>query len=344
LSRFSGRFEGLLINRLIVLLQIFVFPTYFYLWAWLGPYPENLNKFFWWANESPFGTTGDMIILKVVGPLIFALPFTLALIVRANRIANSYDLMWRALGKVRIDTKIFYMVNAVFCLFFFILPFGSPIIAVFGAFFAVKLILYAFGVKKNIPAILIVIPGLIFAAIPLIITIAFYSEYQLVIQPIWEKWVEFSPIFYGVVLCLACAMSIGNFFMFLREGAAQVSYTKTVNERVGIFLKTVLFAGFLLLYLFVDNMDSSGTAMFVINIVAVSLGTLEAIIRWRKQFSKDDGGGGRLMVVVFVAVNFIARYLAKPETAITIVVALSASIFLLLFFLAYRYAEDETLF
>lgn len=351
MNRFSQRFEGMMINRLIVLLQIIIFPLFFYLWAWLGPYPESLANFFWWTKDqitgipvSPFGTLGDTIILKVVGPLIFALPFTLVSIVKANRVASSYELMWRALGKVRIDTKIFYMVNAIFCLFFFILPFGAPVIAVFGAFFAVKLILYAFGVKKNIPAILIVIPGLFLAAIPLMISIAFYSEYQTVIKPIWDFWVHYSPIFYGFVLCLACAIAIGNFYMFVREGASQVSYKTQLNERIGIFIKTLLFGGFVLLYVFVDKLDSTKTSMFIINIIAVSLGLLEGLIRWRKKISNDEGGGGRLMVVVFIAVNFVARYLANPSTAITIIVALSACIFFILFILAYRYAEDETLF
>jgi len=335
-----------MINRLIVLLQVFIFPAYFYLWAWLGPYPNSLAGFFFWRESavSPFGVTGDMVILKIVAPLIFALPFTLASLVRATRIANSYELMWRALGKVRIDTKIFYFVNAIFCLFFFILPFGSPIIAVFGAFFAVKLLLYAFGVKKNVPALLIVIPGLFLAAIPLMVTIAFYSEFTTVIKPIWETWVQFSPIFYGVVLCLACAITIGNFIVLLREGASQVSYTKEVTDRVGLLVRIVLFGSILALFATVDQWNSAGTAMFIVNIVAVVLSGIEALIRWRKNLSKESGGGGRLMVLIFIAVNFVVRYVAKPEAAITAIVALSACVFFVLFILAYRYAEDETLF
>lgn len=335
-----------MINRLIVLLQVFIFPAYFYLWAWLGPYPDSLAGFFFWRESavSPFGVTGDMVILKIVAPLIFALPFTLASLVRATRIANSYELMWRALGKVRIDTKIFYFVNAIFCLFFFILPFGSPIIAVFGAFFAVKLLLYAFGVKKNVPALLIVIPGLFLAAIPLMVTIAFYSEFATVIKPIWETWVQFSPIFYGVVLCLACAIAIGNFIVLLREGASQVSYTKEVTDRVGLLVRVVLFGSILALFATVDQWNSAGTAMFIVNIVAVVLSGIEALIRWRKNLSKESGGGGRLMVLIFIAVNFVVRYVAKPEAAITAIVALSACVFFVLFILAYRYAEDETLF
>ena len=335
-----------MINRFIVLLQIIIFPVYFYLWAWLGPYPDSLAGFFFWraSGTSAFGETGDMVILKIVAPLIFALPFTLASIVRATRIANSYELMWRALGKVRIDTKIFYFVNAIFCLFFFILPFGSPIIAVFGAFFAVKLILYAFGVKKNIPALLIVIPGLFLAAIPLMVTIAFYSEFTTVIKPIWETWVQYSPIFYGIVLCLACAIAIGNFFILLREGASQVSYTKEVTDRVGLLIKIVLFGGILALFGTVDKWESAGTAMFVINIIAVVLSGIETIIRWRKKLSKDTGGGGRIMVLIFIAVNFVVKFVARPEVAITAIVALSACVFFALFVLAYRYASDETLF
>ena len=84
--------------------------------------------------------------------------------------------------------------------------------------------------------------------------------------------------------------------------------------------------------------------MFVINIIAVVLSGIEALIRWRKKLSKDTGGGGRIMVLVFIAVNFVVRYVAKPEAAITAVVTLSACVFFVLFILAYRYAEDETLF
>ncbi|MEE9410519.1 MAG: hypothetical protein V3V41_06295 [Candidatus Heimdallarchaeota archaeon] len=337
--------RGLMVNRLIVLLQIFIFPAYFYLWTFLGPMKDmSLAKFFFWreSGTSPFSPTAELVILKVLTPLIFALPFTLVSLVKANRIANSYELMWRALGKVRIDTKLFYMVNAVFCLFFFILPFGSPIIAVFGAFFAVKLILYAFGVKKQVPALLIVIPGLFLAAIPLMVTIAFYASYSEIIVQIWDNWTIYSEIFYGIVLCLACAIAIGNFFMFLREGASQVSYVKPVEQRIGFIFKIILFGGILLLFLFVARKDTSHLSMFIINGIAVGLSVLETIIRWRKKSSRDNGGGGgALMVPIFIAVNFIAKY---RESFITVVVALSACIFFVLFILAYRYAEDETLF
>lgn len=341
--------RGMMINRLIVLLQIFIFPTFFYLWAFLGPMRNmSLNSFIFWSDSGYFSPNSDLIILKIIAPLIFALPFTLASIVKRDRIANSYELMWRALGKVRIDTKLFYMVNAIFCLFFFILPFGSPIIAVFGAFFAVKLLLYAFGVKKNVPAILIVIPGLLLAAIPLMVAIAFYVDYSVVVGPIWDFWKLYSDYFYGVVLCLACAMAITNFFLFLREGASQVSYTKPTESRIGLVIKFLLFGGFLLIFIFVavpnsvaGESVSSHISMFIINGIAVVLSLTEAVIRWRKKMSRDSGGGGMLMVPIFIAVNFVARYW---DGMITLIVALSACIFFILFIIAYRYSEDETLF
>jgi hypothetical protein len=334
-----------MINRLIVLLQIFIFPLYFYLWFWTEPVRSlSLESFIWW---DPPGTdaipdTTEMILIRIVTPLIFALPFTLASLIRATKIANSYELMWRAMGKVRIDTKLFYMVNAIFCLFFFILPFGSPVIAVFGAFFAVKLILHAFGVKKDVPAILVVIPGLFLAAIPLMVAIAFYMEYAAIIKPIWDTWVNYSTIFYGIVLCLACALAIGNFFLFIREGASEVSYTKPYNERIGLIIKIFLFAGFLLIYFFAASRDASHYSMFIVNGIAIGLSGIEAIVRWRKKGTGTKVGlGGTLMVPIFIAVNFIARYRASFITA---VVALSACIFFVLFVLAYRYADDETLF
>ena len=329
---------------------------------WVEPMRSmTLDGFFFWGTN-PWSGMPEQIILRWVAPLIFALPFSLVSAIKATRMANSYDLMWRALGKVRIDTKIFYMVNAIFCLFFLILPFAGPIIAVFGAFFAVKLILYAFGVKKNVPAILIVIPGIILAAIPLIVAIAFFGSYAFtpvgevpLLLSIWGVWADYSPVFYGIVLCLACAIAVGNFFVFLREGASQVSYTKEASERIGHLIKIILFAGFLMLYLFVDNnvngdikdWVTTGTAMLVINIIAVTLSSLETIIRWRKKIPKGGstgGAAGTLMVPIFIAMNFLIRIFARPDIIVTIIVALSAVIFFGLFIIAYKYATDETLF
>ncbi|OLS32906.1 MAG: hypothetical protein HeimAB125_04310 [Candidatus Heimdallarchaeota archaeon AB_125] len=347
--------RGLMINRLIVLLQIFIFPAYFFIWMNVEPMKSaSLAGFFFWSSTNPLEGTAELVILRIIAPLIFALPFTLASIIRATRMANSYELMWRAMGKVRVDTKIFYMVNAIFCLFFLIFPFAAPIIAVFGSFFAVKLILHAFGIKKNIPTILVVIPGLFLAAIPLMITISFFAQYSTVFVPIWQIWTGYSPIFYGIVLCLACSMAIGNFILFLREGASQVSYTKQVSERIGLIVKILLFAGILMLFIFVDNngaaladWNSSGLVMFIINIIAIVLGGFETIVRWRKKHAKENGGGGgagTLMVPIFIGVNFFIRYFARPDIVVTIIVSISALIFFGLFIAAYRYATDETLF
>ena len=82
--------------------------------------------------------------------------------------------------------------------------------------------------------------------------------------------------------------------------------------------------------------------MFIINGIAIGLSGFETLVRWRKKASRENGGGGgTLMVPIFIAINFIAKYW---NGAITLVVALSACVFFVLFVLAYRYAEDETLF
>ncbi|MHA1482614.1 MAG: hypothetical protein ACTSQA_04150, partial [Candidatus Heimdallarchaeaceae archaeon] len=187
----------------------------------------------------------------------------------------------------------------------------------------------------------IVIPGLLLAAIPLMVAIAFYVDYSVIIGPIWEFWVVYSGYFYGIVLCLACAMAITNFFLLLREGASQVSYTKPAESRIGLVIKSLLLGGFLLILIFVAEWKSAHLSMFIINGIAVGLSLIEVLIRWRKKMSRDSGGGGMLMVPVFIAVNFVASYW---DGMITLVVALSACIFFILFVLAYRYAEDETLF
>ncbi len=341
----SDEMPKLMINRLIVLIQIFVFPVYFYLWSFIGPMKDiSLDYFFFWrvTETSTFNPNTEFLILKILAPLLFALPFTLFSIIRANRIANAYELMWRAIGKVRIDTRLFYLANAVFCLFFFILPFTSPILAVFGSFFAVKLLFIALNTERSPPALLIVIPGLILSIIPLIVAIAFYRSYFEVVEPILSLWEKLAPIFYGVVLCLACAMVIGNFFLFVREAQAEISYIKPYPPRVGFLLKTFLFSGIFLIFAFVAKWNSSHLAMFITNGIAVALSSFETLVRWKKGLNKDDGGGsGTIMVPIFIAINFIANYWGG---AISLVVALSAGVFFVLFLLAYKYAEDEALF
>ena len=78
--------------------------------------------------------------------------------------------------------------------------------------------------------------------------------------------------------------------------------------------------------------------------MVIELSVFETFVRWRKQMMKETGSGGRIMVILFIAVNFFVKYMARPEIAITIIVALSACIFFALFIVAYKYATDETLF
>ena len=332
--------RGLMINRLIVLIQIFVFPLYFYLLFWIGPMKSlTLDPFFFWGTN-PFSDTTEMVLLRIVSPLIFALPLTLFSIIRATRIADAYTLMWRSLGRVRIDTRIFYFVNALFCLFFFILPFGSPIISVIGAFLAIKLLFVAFGYKGHIPAIFIVIPGLFLAALPTMVTIAFFGSYQSVLVPIMNQWNTLLPYIYGGLLCLADAMAIGNFVLLMKEGASQVSYIKPYSERGSFFLKLLLFSGIFTLY-GVFGWNASHISLFVINIIAVILSSLEVLIRWRKGLSRDEGGGGLLLIPIFIAVNFISSYW---HLALSIVIGIAGLLFFALFIFAYMSATDETLF
>jgi len=328
-----------MINRLIVLIQIFVFPIYFYLIFLIGPMKQlTLDPFFFWG-KNPFSPTVEMLILKVFAPFLFALPVTLFSIVRATRIADAYSLMWRALGRVRIDTKIFYLSNALFCLFFFILPFGSPIIAIIGSFLAVKLLLRLFGYKGPIPQIIIVIPGLILAAIPTMVTIAFYSSYQAVLKPILQMWTDLIPYVYGGLLCLADAIAIGNFLILVREGAAQVSYTKPFSPRTNILLKVLLFGSIFSIYGFV-GWDANHLALFIINIIAGCLSSLELFIRWRKGLSREHGGGGLLLIPIFIAINFVSSYW---HLATTVIVGIAGGLFFLLFWYAYISATDKTL-
>ena len=121
-----------MINRLIVLLQIILIPIYFVLfnWLWLDEIKEFFEQDNFIINLLPDWLIWFEIYLAI--PIFFSLPWVLFSLIRATKVADTYTLMGRALGKVRIDQKLFYGINASFTLIFIILPFTSPLITIIG--------------------------------------------------------------------------------------------------------------------------------------------------------------------------------------------------------------------
>jgi hypothetical protein len=340
-------FNGLLINRLIVLLQVILIPIYFIIYTinWHNRIIEFMIDFFnssysiWfipisfqWMNL-PEAFIRVLVIFGI--PIFYSLPWVVISIIRATKIANTYELMGRALGKVRIDQKIFYGLNAAFAFIFLVFPIFSPIITVIGIFIAVRLFMRKILIGK-IGFLFWFIPALFFAFFPILIAFAFYLEYTALWSDVYAIWWNYIEIIFGIGLCLAIAIAFGNFVLLNQEGAVQYGSRTSVNYELVLGLKILTF----IIFLFIFFIDPSRNIIYFINIAALFIGLITILIRYLKKVELEGGGGfGFIMIPIFSIVNFIQNQFSKG-----FVILAAAFIFVGLFAISYRYSSDEELF
>ncbi len=326
-----------MINRLLVLLQIIFIPIYFIFYTifWNKTLIENFEQT---VDAIPFlSISKDMIpvIINLGVPILFSAPWLIFSIIRANRIANAYELMGRAMGKVRIDQKLFYGVNAVFVLVFIILPYFSPLITIVAIFVASRILLRKAYIGRFHWAIW-VLPAIVLSIFPALIAWAFYARYVELWNNVYAVWQSNINAMFGFGLSLAIAIAIGNFILFLMIGAKQYGTRDEVNYGLVMVLKFAIFTIMLLIYF----SDPTNIVFTIANAIALVLGILQFVLARIKNVNVEENANvGLLMIPIFAAANFVSEQF--PSKAIVIVLA--AIIFFALFFLAYRYAEDEDL-
>ncbi len=331
-------FNGLLINRLLVLFQIIFIPTYFIIYTilWNELLIKNLESF---LNLIPFFHLNHLYIqlTVILGiPIFFALPGVIFSILRANKLANTYELMGRALGKVRIDQKLFYGVNALFVLIFIILPFGSPLITILVIFLVIRIMSHKMKIGK-FSWLIWFIPALALSIIPILIAGAFYVHYLDYWNIVFQIWLNNIDLLFGFGLSLAIAIVIGDFILFLMIGSYEYGNRSNINYGFIYLLKLGLFLLLLLIYL----QDSKSIIFTIANGLALVLGILEFILSRVKKVSRGSSSGvGFIMIPVFTIVNFVSQSLAIKGAVIVI----AAVVFFTLFIISYTSAEDEELF
>ncbi len=334
--------ESIMMNRLLVLVQIVLIPIYFIFFTinWQDEiaifFDVLLSKATWLRGILEPGFVNFLISYGI--PIIFSLPWVIISVLRATRIADAYSLMGRALGKVRIDQKLFYGLNAAFVLIFIILPFGSPLITIIAIFVAVRMFMRKILIGKFIKLAWI-IPGIILAFIPTLVAIAFYINYLQLWNYIYSTWTESIGIIFGIGLSLAIAISLGNFFQFLLEGRSKYENVDTPEGLILLFKGFLL--GIFLLILFGEGID----LLNYINYAAVAFAFIELGLRKLHDMpSKGASKFGIVMVIVFSLVNILTTYLKSISNfAQTLVILISGLIFFGLFYLSYKYADDPEL-
>ncbi len=338
--------DELMLNRLLVLIQIIAVPIYFTIFS--IKWHNKLHDFFddkWIQKVFPDWLIWFEIHLSI--PIFFSLPWIIISILKATRIADSYSLMGRALGKVRIDQKLFYGLNAAFTLIFLVLPFGGPIITILGIFFLFR-ILTRKAVIGRISKLFWLIPAIIISILPGLIAVAFYSNYTELFDRIFDIWQNYIDRIFYVGLCLAIAISIGNFFYFLYERRKKFVKMEIDPYRLIYVLKILTFGSFLFIYFELETNRSNPTTINTINILAGILVGIEFILR-RVNKIPSDSSGANVMVFAFILINLTTRLIKSSEFISveffrTFLIIVSGSIFFLLFLMSYRYATDDELF
>jgi len=341
-----SKYNGIVFSRLIVLAQIIFIPTYFsfFSYYWRSNhtiYFENL------INTFPQINIPDQLVWFEINlgiPLFFSLPWLLFLTLNATRIADSYDLMGRAVGKVRIDQKLFYGTNALLTLIFLILPFISPLITIIAILWYTRLFFRKILIGK-ISSLVWFIPSLIISSFPILITMAFYSNYILLFQEIFEIWRDYTPFIFGIGLSLAISIALGNFLYFLFEGRKDLGTGDSIPINFIHLFKTSLFVLLFLVFQQREAIFETPDLINNLNYLALTLGITEFIIRKIRKMDTNNYGSGIIMIAAFSILNLLLNLINNDITLVhllqSFVIILSSFIFLTLFLLSFYYAPKE---
>ncbi len=329
--------NGIKVNRLLVLLQTILIPLYFLIIVWAGWVEIDLGNVL--ERDPLTGHTNiEFLLMSIMMPLFFSLPWVLPTLLNANRVADSYELMGRALGKVRADMKLFYGLNAAFLMVFFILPFVSPALSILGTVVFVSIWIHR-KTGGHMPKGLLVLLGFLLALFPAIGAISFYMDYS----DLWDQfstwWADLLPILYYMAICVANGIVFGDsLFLIKNKNMTDSSLRREFAANNDQPIKLMFLFG--LLFIFAATFDGGAEKSLpidIINMVAIGFSAIVGYVKWRRRLS-EGGAGGMFIMFVFMIVNLIRGWF---DGAMTVVIVLSGVIFISLFVLAYLAADDE---
>ncbi|MFX0093533.1 MAG: hypothetical protein ACFFBD_17410, partial [Candidatus Hodarchaeota archaeon] len=277
------------------------------------------------------GFSWGWILMKVVAPFVFSVPFFLWSYLWRDQIADTYELMGQRVLKLSVGTLLFYGINFGIVLLL-LLPVIAPLVALGGGFFIARLI---FGETRSKKVLLIT---LLYIPIPLFIAIGFYlGIYNEFIQLV-TYWNEILPFLYGICIAIADGIAIGSLILLIFEGAKQVDSTVSIPNGL-ITLSSlglaVIFAGIFLIGsegMQIITFDLS----FWIHIVAIGIGIIVLVIRYLKGLSQVSEAGylGWASIIAFQLVNIASSQNLALITR-PVAVFLGFGLFLLLFAISF---------
>ncbi len=335
--------EYIIFGRLLVILQVFLFPFYFLILTLLFA-PDQIPLLLFLDEIYPMaGTLIGFILMKFGAPIVFSIPFFLWSYLWRDQIADTYELMGQRVLKLSVGTLLFYGLNCAIVLLF-LLPFLAPLVALAGGYFIARLI---FGEAKSKKVLLVTV---IYLPIPLLIAIGFYGGILDELVTFVILWDTFLPYLYGICLGLADGIVIGSIILLIYEGAKQVDPTVPIPS--GLITLISLGLGVIFMGIFLVGPEgpenlvlTSLNITFVIHLIAITIGIGVFLIRYLKGLAQVSGGGyiGWLSIIAFQAVNILSSPNVFPELGFSksMAVFLAFGLFLLLFIISFRQVHQQ---
>ena len=361
-----AQWRGVDFMRLLVVIIFIITPIYFILLIYFVNSSGALV-----LNMEPFLSIGADITYYVIYPLCFSFTWWIFIYLLRNKIANSYDHIKKETSPIPTRWLIFYGVNAFVMLAFFIIPFISSIMAIFGFFVLGWNILvrsdwsFERG-KAHIICYGIIIFGL-FLTFPILVQIEFWNDYTAFWNQIWLAWQAYVPYIYSFSIVIVNALTIGSIIYLVYSGASEFergAYGTTYDKaprRAIVLLEIILFVIFTIIWWL--SIATGGVFSWIYTIISLFCLAIAVLIFLISLFRSRTTGIspsilGYIFTVLFMGIegyrivttvlnygiDAIFSSTGYPQELMTTTILVASIIFIFVFLVAVARAPDERSF
>ncbi|MHA1836146.1 MAG: hypothetical protein ACTSYQ_04395 [Candidatus Odinarchaeia archaeon] len=328
--------RGFMLNRLLILILAFLTPVYFYLLVYFSGLNiasssiiqnELLNTFFNYG----------------VVPFIFSSPWLIFIYIFRNRLANTFSNWAERSSVVPLRWLIFYGVNTLIIACFFILPYITPILSIFGG-----IVLGWNIISKNeflwshSRKIIIFVSFFLFAlllSIPIMISILFYPSVIVLSSWILNNWIQLSNLFYAFSIWVVNSITLGTSFWLIycivtRKSIVDMFSEVNITTRIIEIILFLIFA-----FLWLPQLGNMPQVIDFVNIISLGITCILVIIKLKYGLSGSNFSVlGIIIAGSFLVIDLLYRF---NLLILTIAFVLTAVIFIISFLYVFLKSSDE---
>jgi len=356
--------RGMDVNRLLVIIIFITIPIYFVLLI----YFVNINNDIV-LNLGIFQALGEILTLYVIFPLCFSFTWWIFIYLLRNKISNSFSTIKAETSPIPTRWLIFYGVNALIMLGFFLIPLVSSILAILGFFiFAWHIVVKSDWAFERGKATLfcygLIIFGL-FLTFPILIQIEFWNDYTVFWNNLWIAWQDYIPYIYSFSIVIVNALTVGSVFYLIYSGASEfeqsafgTTYDQTPRRAI-IIVEIILFAIFGIIWW--QSIVTGGIFSWLYLIISLICLLLAVLLFFISLFKSRRTGIrpailGYVYAVLFMGIeayriaivilNYGIEFLFSPTSGypielMTTIIFVASIIFIIVFLVAIARAPEE---